>query len=117
MEERRNSDRVKRTLPAWYRQDQGTFNRSVAFAVGANGARLVTECQIERNQAVNVTLKLDGQMVSVAGKAVWNQPADNYSGRFLVGVQFDIQRAGDLRHFHRWHHTQKMKEELADRAC
>lgn len=112
MEDRRNSDRVKRTLPAWYRQDNGAFARSIAFAVGADGARIITEGQIERNHAVNVTLKLDGQMVSVAATAVWNQPADNYSGRYLVGVQFDMERGGDARRFQRWHYTQRRKEEL-----
>ncbi|MGE0491136.1 MAG: PilZ domain-containing protein [Vulcanimicrobiota bacterium] len=118
--DRRRSERVKRTLPAWYRCDADTFTRSVAFSVGEGGASIVTDEDIEPDRGVQVTLKLMGRMVTVPGTAVWKRPADDFSGRYLVGIRFCRDNSSDRRALERWHHLQKLREKMRPgyhRAC
>lgn len=111
--ERRGSNRVKRTLPAWYRHTESTFVRSIAFSVGEGGASLVTDRAFGPNDDLKLALKLSGEMVTVCGKAVWHRPADDYSGRYLVGVKFEHRDSPAMRRLSRWHHTEYLKERAA----
>ncbi len=109
--ERRRSVRVKRTLPTWYRCAAKTFTRSVAYSVGEGGASIVTGEEIEPEENVHLTFKLQGRMVTVGGRAVWRKPADDFSGRYLVGICFQRNDNPDQRAFDRWHHLQKLSEQ------
>lgn len=75
--ERRDSQRLASELAVWVRKPGHTFARSKTLDVSDTGVRLEFEDDsLTFGEELHLTLQLpQGELVTVAGKAVWSQPS------------------------------------------